>query len=179
MERLSSIAATQPHAAYATFIHGLISKWTYLVRTTPDIEDLLQPLENAIRQQLLPSLTGQTAFNDLDRDLLALPTCLGGLGIINFSCQATAHNRASKRSAMRIFLTYGFLINPFAHSYPDTSLPQWCRWNEMEKRRAYDERVREVKHGSFSPLVFSTTGCSPPPEAWLPHQLSCTSVSLP
>ena len=28
----------------------------------------------------------------------------------------------------------------------------------MEKRRAYDERVREIKHGSFSPLVFSTSG---------------------
>ena len=30
--------------------------------------------------------------------------------------------------------------------------------NELEKRRAYDERVREIEHGSFSPLVFSTAG---------------------
>ena len=29
---------------------------------------------------------------------------------------------------------------------------------EMEKRRQYDERVREVERGSFTPLVFSTSG---------------------
>ena len=50
------------------------------------------------------------------------------------------------------------VFNPFAQSYRNTSLAQCYRQNEMEKRRAYDERVREIKHGSFSPLVFSTTG---------------------
>ena len=95
VERLSRIATTQPHAAYAAFTHGLISKWTYLARTVPDIEDMFQPLEDAIRQQFLPSLTGQAAFSDADRDLMALPVCLGGLGIINPSCQSTAHNNTS------------------------------------------------------------------------------------
>jgi len=28
----------------------------------------------------------------------------------------------------------------------------------QEKRRAYEERVREVEHGSFTPLVFSRSG---------------------
>ncbi len=32
------------------------------------------------------------------------------------------------------------------------------RRNEREKRRAHDERIREVEHGSFSPLVFSIAG---------------------
>ena len=73
VERLSSIAVTQPHAAYAAFTHGQTSKWTYLERTIPDIGDLLKPVENAIRQRFLPSLTGQNAFNDADRDLMALP----------------------------------------------------------------------------------------------------------
>ena len=50
------------------------------------------------------------------------------------------------------------VFNPFAQSYHDTSLPQCYRRNEMEKRRAYDERIREIEHGSFSPLVFSTSG---------------------
>jgi hypothetical protein len=39
-----------------------------------------------------------------------------------------------------------------------TSLSQCYRRNELEKRRAYDERIREVEHGKFSPLVFSTAG---------------------
>ena len=76
VEWLSSIATTQPHAAYAAFTHRLTSKWTYLARTIPDIEDLFQPLEDAIRQKFLLSLTGQVAFGDADRDLMALPVRL-------------------------------------------------------------------------------------------------------
>ena len=64
VECLSSITATQPHAAYVAFTHGLTSKWTYLARTIPNLEELFKPLENAIRQQLLPSLTGQNPFSD-------------------------------------------------------------------------------------------------------------------
>ena len=51
------------------------------------------------------------------------------------------------------------VFNPFAQSYCYTPLAQCYRRNEMEKKRAYDQRVREIEHGSFSPLVsFSTTG---------------------
>ena len=50
------------------------------------------------------------------------------------------------------------VFNPFAQSHRNTSLPQCYRRNELEKKRAYDERVREIEHGSFSPLVFSTSG---------------------
>ena len=32
------------------------------------------------------------------------------------------------------------------------------RRHEQEKKRAYDQRIREVEHGCFSPLVFSATG---------------------
>ena len=34
---------------------------------------------------------------------------------------------------------------------------------EKEKRRHYDERVREVEHGTLAPLVFSTSGGMSPP----------------
>ena len=32
------------------------------------------------------------------------------------------------------------------------------RRQEMEKNRKYEERIREIEHGSFSPLVFTTAG---------------------
>ena len=32
------------------------------------------------------------------------------------------------------------------------------RKQEKEKKRAYEEQIREVEHGSFSPLVFTTAG---------------------
>ena len=63
---LSAFALTQPHAAYSAFCHGLIGKWTYLARTIPHSSELFIPLENAIRTIFLPSLTGQSPFNDTD-----------------------------------------------------------------------------------------------------------------
>ena len=87
VEYLASIAITQPHAAYAAFIRGLSNKWWYLARTLPGITDLYLPLEQAIRQTFLPSLTGQSPFSDAARDLMALPTRLGGLGIVDPSKQ--------------------------------------------------------------------------------------------
>lgn len=50
------------------------------------------------------------------------------------------------------------VFNPFAPSYRNTTLSQCYRKNELEKRRAYDERIREIEHGAFSPLVFTTAG---------------------
>ena len=39
-----------------------------------------------------------------------------------------------------------------------TSFPSLYRRQENEKRRAYWQRILEVEHGSFTPLVFSATG---------------------
>ncbi len=68
------------------FIHGISSCWSYLQRTTipvPNIKDLLQPLENAIHQVFIPTLTGHPPNSQQVRDLLALPARLGGLGLAN------------------------------------------------------------------------------------------------
>ena len=43
----------------------------------------MQPLEDTIRCQLIPAWTGKAPPSDLERDLFALPTRLGGLGIVN------------------------------------------------------------------------------------------------
>ena len=83
IKQLANIAITQPHVAYAAFTHGLSSRWTYLSRTLPDITDLLQPIEDAIHQLLIPALTGRPPCSREERDLLALPVRLGGLGLIN------------------------------------------------------------------------------------------------
>jgi len=80
---LSDISVTQPHAAYAAFAHGFISKWNYLVRCIPNMCDSLLPLEEIICTKFLPNLTGQSFFSDVEQDFLALPPRLGGLDIIN------------------------------------------------------------------------------------------------
>ena len=80
---LSDISSSSPHAAYAAFTHGISNLWLFLCRTTPNICHLLEPLEDLIRSKLIPSLTGRTAPNDLERKLVALPVRLGGLQLIS------------------------------------------------------------------------------------------------
>ena len=50
------------------------------------------------------------------------------------------------------------VFNPLAKSHLHQTLPSCYRKNENEKKRAYDERVRNVEHGTFTPLVFSVAG---------------------
>ena len=50
------------------------------------------------------------------------------------------------------------IFNPHAPSYRNKSTMQCYRSNEQEMKRAYEERVREIEHGSFAPLVFSISG---------------------
>ena len=46
---------------------------------------ILSPLEQGIRLHLLPSLTGKGTFSDVERQLISLPSHLGGLGIRLFT----------------------------------------------------------------------------------------------
>ena len=83
LDNLVCFAKTQPHAAYSAFTHGLTLLWSYLTRTTPEIEHLLQPLEDIIRMKLIPELTDRAPPNDVERNLLVLPARLGGIAIAN------------------------------------------------------------------------------------------------
>ena len=47
---------------------------------------------------------------------------------------------------------------PNAPSYRSRSLQSLYRRFEMDKKRAYSERINVVEHGSFTPLVFSSCG---------------------
>ena len=50
------------------------------------------------------------------------------------------------------------VFNPFCATLSKVPLPQCYHRAELEKKRAYEQRIREIEFGSFSPLVFSTTG---------------------
>ena len=50
------------------------------------------------------------------------------------------------------------VCQPNTESYKDLTIQQIYRKLEYEKKRLYANRVLEVKQGTFSPLVFTTTG---------------------
>ena len=103
---LARAAATQPHAAYAAYVHGLSNRWVCLMRTVPDIDDLLQPLESTIHQHLIPVLTGRLPGSSIERQLLALPVRLGGLGL---------HDPAA--ISLECFQSFECIIAPPPHPY--------------------------------------------------------------
>ena len=96
VRQLAHVATSQPHAAYAAFTHGLSGRWTYLLRTIPNVQDLFLLLENAIQQHLIPALTGLPSCSKLERDLLALPVRHGGLGIVNPTTLSSPYYQASE-----------------------------------------------------------------------------------
>ena len=50
------------------------------------------------------------------------------------------------------------VVSPYARSYVHMSSASLFRLAEKAKIRAYEERIRDVEHGDFSPLVFTTAG---------------------
>ena len=97
IKKLAHIAQTQPHAAYSAYTHGLSSCWSFLSQTIPDIADLLNPLEETIQQHLIPALTGCPPCSREERDLLALPVRVGGMGITNPVSTSHCNFEASTR----------------------------------------------------------------------------------
>ena len=82
-QNLATISISYPQVAFAALSHGFSNKWTFLIRTIPNISSYLQPLEEAIRYNLLPVISGKSAFSNLERSLFVLPTHLDDLGISN------------------------------------------------------------------------------------------------
>lgn len=49
------------------------------------------------------------------------------------------------------------VFNPHTPSYKKSSITSVYVQQEKEKKRQYQECIKEVEHGSFSPLVFSVS----------------------
>ena len=50
------------------------------------------------------------------------------------------------------------VFNPFAPSNRHMQLSSAYRKHERIKKRAYEQRIRDIEHASFTPLVVSATG---------------------
>jgi hypothetical protein len=61
----------------------MISEWTYFLRTVPVSEEQLTPLEEAIKLDFIPYLSGRPCMSIQERHLISLPTRLGGLGLVD------------------------------------------------------------------------------------------------
>ena len=113
---LADNAISQPQASYAAFTFGLRHRRLYFLRTLPDIADLLEPLERAITEALIPAITDR-AITEAERELLALPGRMGGLGLID-------PVRASPKEYEASVIATGPLVKQIVeqvHQSPDAS----------------------------------------------------------
>ena len=80
LQSLSKYSQDDHQAAYSAFTKRLYSRWTHFQKTVPGASELFEPLEHAIRDQLIPALGGREV-SDAERQILALPLRHGGLGL--------------------------------------------------------------------------------------------------
>ena len=89
LKLLSITVESGPQSAYSVFVGGFKGKLTTnFMRTIPSLGELLKPLEDVIRFNFIPPITGGHLCSDNDRILLSLPMRSGGLAIPLFHYDA-------------------------------------------------------------------------------------------
>ena len=73
LKLLSTIAESDPKAAYSAFARGFKGKFIYFMRTIPEKGKLLKPSEDVLRLKFIPSITGGHICSDDERKLPLLP----------------------------------------------------------------------------------------------------------
>ena len=96
LKTLSTIASSQPQAAYVAFTIGYRQKFNYIIRTLDGISEFFQPIEDVIRFHLIPALCDGRQCSDVEREILSLPIKIGGLGITNIEEEAIFQNQSSR-----------------------------------------------------------------------------------
>ena len=103
MGELTRIAKVEPQAAYSSFTAGFRHKTTYFMRTIPNLQEVLKPLDNIINNSFIPAITEGHVLSADDRKLFALPVRFGGMGIPIFTeiCQQEYENSLKATQLLR------------------------------------------------------------------------------
>ena len=140
--KLAEIATTEPQACYSAYIFGLKHKWTYFLRTIPDTQDLLEPLERAVSQILIPTITGHK-INQLERDVLSLPVRCGGLGFGHPQAEAARELKSSVETISTAPLVDQIMSQ--RHQLADDSAVNLAKQTSRHKREEdVNEKVRSI-----------------------------------
>ena len=74
IEKLGEVAKVEPHVAYCAFVFGLQHRYTYLLRTIPNISEELKRLDQAIDNHLVKHLVHNNySITEIDRLWFSLP----------------------------------------------------------------------------------------------------------
>jgi len=80
LQRLVEVAEVDPQVAYSLLVHGIVPRWSFLMRSTPSDPEWFAPMEEVLTGPLSEALFGYKATGFL-RERLALPGRHAGLAI--------------------------------------------------------------------------------------------------
>ena len=143
IDMLSNISRTQHHATYSAFIHGLRHRYTYIMRTVPEISAILKPLDKAIDNFITVLFQGYL-FNEDERALLSLPARLGGMGFIipSETCRQQYQNSRQITAATTEKVKYG--ENIFSRNDKESTKIKTNIKNNKRKNDA--DQLEDLKH---------------------------------
>ena len=72
MKILSEFAKSQPQPAYAAFCFGEQNKFSYFLRTKPEMNHLMKPIDEMVQKYLLPAIIGEIIY-EKERELYLSP----------------------------------------------------------------------------------------------------------
>ena len=140
---LSTVAESQPQAAYSTFASGYKNKLCYFMRTIPHVSNLLLPIENTIWNRFLPAITCECTWNEEERKLLSLPTRYGGLGIPIFDEEAQFEYSNSRRITTQ--LTSLLTVQQMEYAVEELAIKKIKLVIKNEKENTYKNVMEHLK----------------------------------
>ena len=141
LQTLAEIAKSEPHIAYAAYVHGEQHRYTYFMRTINGISENLKPLDDIIENEFLPALFGRD-ISMQEREVLALPVKEGGLGIRRI------HENASKsyQTSRKIMTPLINEIKNQSNRLPDEKAVKDARSETMLSVRELEaQEIKDVK----------------------------------
>ena len=166
VEQLSRFAKEEPQLAYSAYTKAISMRWCFVQRTIPNSKDYFIPLEETIREELIPAIVGRKV-TDLERKLISLPVRLGGLGINNptLSADVEFHNSSFVTQNLTALIEQQ---ETNLDSYNLSQVKKDIQQVQMEKEELLLERLEEVKNYVDEKLKRSIElACEKGAGAWL------------
>ena len=151
INKLTEMPLSEPHAAFAAYIHGEQHRFSYFMRTIPGMEVYLQPLDDLISSKFLPAITG-FALNEVDRELFSLPIRDGGLGIPILTEAASVQFVASQTICAPLIA----LIIDQDTQVPDPVITRGLETHERQRKVLETKRKVEETDAKLSPSTLRT-----------------------
>ena len=143
LRMLEKVAKVEPHLAYCSYVFGLQHRYTYLLRTIPNIGNDLKRLDEAIDQYLIKHLFHNHSVTDIERIWLSLPPRLGGLGI-NVPSEVADTFYKNSRLMTAELVDRIIYQHDSEHELPPEEKPARVAIAEDKKKREED-KVNQVK----------------------------------